>query len=131
VAATTAEVNREKYYSCPILPGYRTSHMTFATRLSDSSGLSDIPYDIRYPVVRFFRIIGHPARHSLPGCPILPSYRTSHMTFATRLSDSSGISDNASNIHPIKTKAPVLQQRCKSGAFHIVKHVLYCACASF
>ena len=66
--------------------------------LSDSSALSDNPQDIRSPLVRFFRLIGQPARHSLSACPILPPYRTTRKTFALRLSDSSTLSDNPQDI---------------------------------
>ena len=90
---------RHSLSACPILPPYRTTRKTFALRLSDSSALSDNPQDIRSPFVRFFHLIGQPARHSLSACPILPPYRTTRKTFALRLSDSPQLSDIPFNKH--------------------------------
>jgi hypothetical protein len=67
---------------CRILPGYPTTHRTFALRLSDSSGLSD-----------------NSQNGLLSGCRILPvGYPTTHRTVALWLSDSSGLSDNSQNV---------------------------------
>ena len=62
--------------ACPILPHYRTTSKTISLRLSDSSTLSDNQQCQLTPLVRFFYIIGQPARQSHSACPISPLYRT-------------------------------------------------------
>ena len=79
--------------ACPILSGYRTSELSNACWLSDSFRLSDIGTIERLLLVRFFPVIGHPALPSLAGCPILRGYRTSELSNACWLSDSSRLSD--------------------------------------
>ena len=83
---------------CRILPGYPTTHRTVALRLSDSSGLSDNSQSVCSPVVGFFRVIRQLTERLLSGCRILRGYPTTHKTFALRLSDSSGLSDNSQNV---------------------------------
>ena len=83
---------------CRILPGYPTTHRTFALRLSDSSWLSDNSQNVCSPVVGFFRVIRQPARRLLSGCRILLVYPTTHRMFALRLSDSSWLSDNSQSV---------------------------------
>ena len=87
---------------CSILPHYRTTGKTISLRLSDSSALSDNQQIKLTPLVRFFRIIGQPARQSHSACPILPLYRTTSKTISLRLSDSSTLSDNRQdNLTPL------------------------------
>ena len=83
---------------CRILPGYPTTHKTFTLRLSDFSGLSDNSQNGCSPVVGFFVVIRQLTKRLLSGCRILPGYPTTHKTFALRLSDSSGLSDNSQSV---------------------------------
>ena len=83
---------------CRILPGYPTTHKTFTLRLSDSSGLSDNSQNGCSLVVGFFWFIRQLTERLLSGCRILPGYPTTSTTFALRLSDSSGLSDNSQNV---------------------------------
>ena len=66
---------------CPILLGYRTTASSAGLWLSDSFGLSDSRIISRALVVRFFRIIGQPHHRPGTGCPILPGYRTTTLSF--------------------------------------------------
>ena len=80
---------------CRILCGYPTTRSTIVLRLSDSSRLSDNAQDDCVLVVGFFAVIRQRVRRLLSGCRILPGYPTTRSTIAIRLSDSSGLSDNA------------------------------------
>jgi len=71
---------RQSHSTCPILPHYRTTSKTISLRLSDSPTLSDNQQDNLTPLVRFFHIIGQPARQSHSTCPIPPSYQTTSKT---------------------------------------------------
>ena len=83
----------ERLLGCPILRGYRTSRRPNARCLSDSFRLSDIGTIERLLLVRFFPVIGHRNYRTLAGCPILSGYRTSELSNACWLSDSSRLSD--------------------------------------
>ena len=88
-------------------------HATDSLYLSDSSALSDNQQIKLTPLVRFFRVIGQPARLIHYTCPILPHYRTTRKTISLYLSDSSVLSDN-------HHRSSVLQRNL----FHEFGHVL-------
>lgn len=77
----------------------------FAFRLSDSFPLSDYSLRLCVAVVRFFLVIGQP-----------PVSQSTWLFFY---------------LHFKKKPPTAALKRCVSGAFHIVKHVLHCAYASF
>ncbi len=88
---------KQAYSACPILPRYRTTSKSSLLRLSDSSALSDNQQIKLTLLVRFFRVIGQPAKPNDSACPILPFYRTTSKSSLLRLSDFSTLSDNQQN----------------------------------